>query len=63
MTKREAAIISAYTGILIGEFSDYHAYVEEVLKRPVLTHELGNENTVKELKKASKKDFVEIKAS
>lgn len=31
MTKREAAIVSAYTGYLIGEFKDYHAYVEEIM--------------------------------
>lgn len=31
MTKREAAIVSAYTGYLIGEFSDFQAYAEEVM--------------------------------
>jgi len=39
MTKREAAIVSAYTGILIGSFSDLHQYIEEIMKRPVWTHE------------------------
>ena len=39
MTKREAAIISAYTGYLIGEFSDLHAYTEEVMGQPIFTHE------------------------
>ena len=33
MTKREAAIVSAYTRYLIGEFSDFHAYAEEVIGR------------------------------
>jgi hypothetical protein len=40
MTKREAAIISAYTGILVGKFSDMHALIEEVLGRPVVTIQL-----------------------
>lgn len=31
MTKIEAAIVSAYTGILIGEFEDFHDYAEEVM--------------------------------
>lgn len=31
MTKREAAIVSAYTGYVIGEFSDSQAYAEEVM--------------------------------
>lgn len=59
MTKREAAIVSAYTGYLIGEFSDFHAYVEEIMGRPVFTHELPN--IAEELKEKSKKDFMSIK--
>lgn len=59
MTKREAAIVSAYTGYLIGEFSDFHAYVEEIMGRPVFTHELPS--IAKELKDKSKKDFMSIK--
>lgn len=58
MTKREAAIVSAYTGYLIGEFSDFHAYVEEIMGRPVSTHELPN--IADELKEKSKKDFMSI---
>ncbi len=29
MTKNEGAIISAYTGKLIGNFDDFHAYAEK----------------------------------
>lgn len=53
MTKREAAIVSAYTGYLIGEFSDFHAYTEEIMGRPIFTHELPN--IADELKEKSKK--------
>lgn len=49
MTKREAAIVSAYTGYLIGEFKDFH----------VFTHELPN--IAEELEEKSKKDFMSIK--
>ena len=59
MTKREAAIVSAYTGCLIGEFSDFQAYVEEIMGRPIFTHELPM--ITDELKEASKKDFISIK--
>ena len=38
MTKREAAIITAYTGILIGKFNDFHKYIEEKAGRGVYTH-------------------------
>lgn len=59
MTKREAAIVSAYTGYLIGEFKDFHAYAEEVMGRPVFTHEFPS--IAEELKEKSKKDFMSIK--
>ena len=59
MTKREAAIVSAYTGYLIGEFSDFQAYAEEILGRPLFTHEFPY--FAEELKEKSKKDFMSIK--
>lgn len=59
MTKREAAIVSAYTGYLIGEFSDFQAYAEEIMGRPIFTHDLTRLGY--ELKEKSKKDFMSIK--
>jgi hypothetical protein len=61
MTKREAAIVSAYTGILIGEFSDCHKYIEEIMDRPVWTHELGDKNVINKIKELSRNDFLNIK--
>lgn len=61
MTKKEAAIVSAYTGYLIGEFSDFHAYVEEVIGHPVFTHELSNTKVITEIKNKAAKDFMSIK--
>ena len=60
MTKQEAAIVAAYTGILIGDFSDMHEYVEKKMGRPVWTHEMASEKFVQELKEATKEDFVNI---
>lgn len=59
MTKREAAIVSAYTGYLIGEFSDFQVYAEEIIGRPIFTHEFPSISD--ELKEKSKKDFMSIK--
>ena len=60
MNKREAAVISAYTGILCCKFSTVHEYAEEVLGRPVYTHEFAfNDFTVK-LKEAAKWEFITI---
>lgn len=61
MNKREGAIISAYTGILIGKFDDFHKYVEEIMNRPVLTHELADEKVFARIKELSKNDFLNIK--
>jgi len=60
MTKNEAAIVSAYTGILIGEFSNMHEYVEKIMDRPVLTHEMGNKEIANEIKEKSKNDFISM---
>ena len=60
VTKREAAIISAYTGFLLGEFSDLHEYVEGILGRPVFTHEFGDKTVTREIKEKSYDDFISI---
>ncbi len=61
MTKREAAIVSAYTGILLGELSDIHTYLKEIMGRPVFAHELGDEKFLKRIKEKAKPDFTAIK--
>lgn len=60
MTKKEAAIVSAYTGILIGEFSDLHEYIEKILDRPVFTHELSDKKLCVKIKEKSRQDFINI---
>lgn len=60
MTKRECAIVSAYTGILCGDFNEFHKYIEELLGRPVWTHELANEDLCKKIKELSKEDFCSL---
>lgn len=60
MTKQEAAIVSAYTGIMIGDFSTLHEYIEKIMGRPVFTHELAMKEVVDEIKQLSKNDFVKI---
>lgn len=41
MTKREAAIISAYTGYLIGDIDEMYKYINEIMGRTVFTHEIS----------------------
>lgn len=53
MTKQECAIVMAYTGkcMLAGEdFNIFHKYVENIMNRPVWTHELGIDAIADEIK-------------
>lgn len=60
LTKEQAAIIGAYTGVTCGNFADIQEYAENLLKRPIFTHEFGSERLVEELKKAAKPDFLAL---
>lgn len=60
MTKEEAAIVSAYTGILVGNFSDMHAYVENKFERPVWTHEFASKEFFDKVKEAAYEDFIKL---
>lgn len=43
MTKKEAILISAYTGYLLTKnFSDVHLFCQELLERPIYTHEFAD---------------------
>lgn len=59
MTKTEAAIVTAYTGVLIGDFDDFHKYAESLMGQPVFTHEIPR--LTDELKYRSRNDFMNIK--
>lgn len=61
MTEREAAIISAYTGVMIGSFSALHKYAEEIMSRPINTIEFANKSIMEEIKNKSKEDFCNIR--
>jgi HEPN domain-containing protein len=61
MTKRECAIVMAYTGVcmLAGEnFSIFLNYVEEKLGRTVYTHELPE--LADEIKEKTERDFLKL---
>ena len=40
MTRREAAIVTAYTGYFIGNLDDLYKYLSEIVGRPVYAHEI-----------------------
>lgn len=60
MTKQERIIVSAYTGVMMCKFEDLHKYIEKILGRPVLTHEMAFETVQKEIREKSISDFIAL---
>ena len=63
MTDRERAIVMAHTGIcmLTGDkFQIFHKYVEEIMGRPIMTHEMGIKSIADEIMAKSKNDFIAL---
>lgn len=63
MTKRECAIIEAYTGetMLVGRDREiFFKYAEEVLRRPVHKSVYSNGELKDMLKEASQFDFIKL---
>lgn len=56
LTKEQAIIITGFTGVLIGKFSDFHEDIEKRLGRPVITHEMA----YLDAKELYKEDFLEM---
>lgn len=61
MTDKEKAIVTAYTGVCMlagNKFQIFHKYIEDLMERPVFTHEIGFlADTIKEKSKA---DFIAL---
>lgn len=60
MKKREALVITAYTGTLLCDFSDFQDFASEIIGRPIFTHEIAHEEISEELRKKTSKEFFEI---
>lgn len=61
MTDKEKAIVMAHTGIcmLTGDkFQIFHKYVEDIMGRPIMTHEFGWLADM--IKEKSKADFIAL---
>lgn len=58
MTVREGAVISAYTQVLVCDMHYLHEYIEEIMGRPVFTHEIPG--IADEIRERSKNEFMNI---
>ena len=61
MTLHEKVVLSAYTGILMvtgpSELGAVYKYIEKLIGRPILTHELASETLWAESKKRQNPTF------
>ncbi len=60
LTKRQAAIIGAYTGVLCGPFSEMLEYIGELLGYPVPDLALADVAVADAVRDASREDFFAI---
>lgn len=61
MKHNKAVLISAYTGFLLTkDFSDVHKFCEELLGRPILTHEFANDFLYEEIREKCKPMLIEM---
>lgn len=60
MTKKEAAIVSAYTGYLIGSFDAMQQYVDSLLGEPTWTHMYASREFSERVRELAKPDFISM---
>lgn len=61
MTKREAAIVGAYTGVKVGEMTDLKEYISELLGgAPVFDATLAELGASGQIKKLATNDFMAL---
>ena len=58
LTKEQAAIIGAYTGITCGPFADVHEYCERIMGGPIWTHQFPA--LQERIREAAKADFIAL---
>lgn len=62
LTRDQAAIIGAFTGVCAGPFGDVQEYAERKLGRPVWTHEFADKAVADEIREAARADFIALVA-
>lgn len=60
LTRQQAAVIGVATGTLCGPMSDLQELAEELLSRPIYTHEFGDSELWVELKEKARPTLLKI---
>ena len=61
MKIQEAILVSAFTGFLLTkDFADVHKFCEDLLGRPIWTHEFANRDVQEEIKEKCRPLIIEM---
>ena len=61
MTKKEAILLSAYTGFLLTQnFADVSKFIETLLNRPIFTHEFASKSLRQEIQEKCRPMIIEM---
>lgn len=60
LTKEQAIVISAYTGITCCDFGLLHKDVEKRIGSPVFTHQFADRDFVEKIKDIYREDFISM---
>jgi hypothetical protein len=60
--KEVGAIVSAFTGYVLGDFAEMQLYADRLLGRPVWTHEFAAKGMEEKMRELSKPDFIKLDA-
>jgi hypothetical protein len=63
LTRRQAAIVGAFTGFAAGPFEDVQLLGDELMGYPTFTHQYGSKEFVDDLKEKARPLFVAIAAT
>ena len=60
LSRKDAAIIGAFTGFALGPFEDIQAYGDHLLGEPTWTHQYGSKEFWEKLKELARPDFMAL---
>lgn len=60
LTREQAAVLSAFTGVMMGEWADFQEYAERLLGRAVFTHEFAQDTLSAQIREAARDDFMAL---
>lgn len=63
MTKREAAIIGAYTGVVVGEYTDLMSYISDLVGGPIVDATLSTFGMTDYIKGLARNDFMALQVT